>query len=85
MLAYPNPASGNLTIEVQDATGKALVDNMIKEIQLLDKMGTVVFRQQYGNDLKKTTISIGHLKNDVYTLRIFNRKEWTSQQIIIQN
>lgn len=83
----PNPSSGNIKIQPFVSTiGKASQKPLeIRKIELIDKMGAVRHAQNFGNGLTTVNLSVSQLPNDVYTLRIFDGKNWHSHKIIIQH
>ena len=52
----------------------------IKQLRVVDKMGQVR-KIITGNDLDKTTISVADLPIDIYTVLVYDGKEWMSKQI----
>jgi hypothetical protein len=72
--ASPNPASTQITVTS---------DTAIQKIELLDKMGQISLKQEYKNKPNSVNLYVGNLKNDIYTLRVYNGKEWESVQLII--
>lgn len=82
---FPNPASQTIKIEQSKSDKIAAAGLSIHEVQIVDKMGTLRLRKIFEKGQTSVSISIGQLPNDVYTLRVFNGKEWTSQKIIIKH
>lgn len=82
----PNPTSEMLTIDqIDDAKTGKTPKSEIQEVELIDKMGTLQFKQKFGKGLLKTTILINNLPDDVYTIRIFDGDSWYIDKIIIQH
>ncbi len=82
----PNPARDFLQIELSNLKPMSLLHKpKIQLIEIIDKVGLIVYRNKYGNETKKVTVFIGNLKNDIYTLRIFDGKEWSSSKVSIQH
>ena len=53
-------------------------------MRLLIKMGLVAYRKTFAKGTPNgITIPVGRLRNDVYTVRIFDGKEWKSYKIIV--
>ncbi len=83
----PNPANDFITIEEIDAeTNKITTQSNIKAVELINKMGVVFYRKEYNKSVAASiTIPIRQFKNDIYTVRIFDGKEWQSKKILIQH
>lgn len=83
----PNPANDVLKIEeIGKPTNKAVAQTNIRVIEIIDKMGILVYRKEFAKGTPNgITIPVGHLRNDFYSIRIFDGKEWKSQKIIIQH
>ena len=88
MQANPNPANDFMKIKLVNNDISLLSSKTnISNVQISDKMGKIV----YSNIFKFATISseivipVFNLKNDIYTIKIFNGVEWKSQKIIIQH
>ncbi len=47
----------------------------IQEVRLIDKIGVVNYRKQFGKGLSNVSIPTAQLKNDVYILKIFDGKK----------
>lgn len=82
----PNPTSDIIKIdpnpEVEHAD-KSTIE--VQQVELIDKMGTIKYKRNIGKGLNTATISVSHLPNDIYTLRIFDGKTWHSHKVIIQH
>ena len=84
MTVWPTPANDNLNIEVNQLNGQSGEAEYIQIVEMIDKMGSLRLRKQFGN-VSKITLNISQLPNDVYTIRIFDGKEWSSYQTIVQH
>ena len=82
---FPNPASSTLNIQITSPGDKTLDDIGIREVQLIDVMGTVSFKERYEKGLTNVTIIVDQLRPDIYTLRIFDGYAWSSQRVIIEH
>lgn len=84
---FPNPTADIISIESNSGTINALEnDEVIEQVQIFDKMGTLRFSRNFGKrGQASTTVSTRDLPNDVYTLRIFNGTTWHTQKIIVQH
>jgi hypothetical protein len=85
----PNPASSQLRIAVDDKKLSlrkipSSPDHVIRQIIVLDKTGVPVLRQQFAANTKTVSLNVASLKMDVYTVRIFNGKTWTTTKFIKQ-
>lgn len=83
----PNPANDMLKIEqIDSSTKKALSQTGIQSVEIIDKMGLVAYKKIFAKGTPNgMTIPVGQLRNDVYTVRIFDGKEWKSYKTIIQH
>ncbi|RZS72600.1 M43 family zinc metalloprotease [Pseudobacter ginsenosidimutans] len=72
----PNPASGQLSV-----TGK---EKEIREIQLIDKNGNLRKHIRLATQQKNVRLNITDLKPDIYSIRIFDGKNWTTRKLIIK-
>jgi|GEM_PF-473359 len=83
----PNPASTIIKIEqYEEASGKALAHTNIQLVEISDKMGNKVMSKTFNKGTPNgITIPVEQLRNDVYTVRIFNGTEWKSYKIIVQH
>ncbi len=83
----PNPASDVLIIEEKDSTtNEATIRANIQVIEIVNKMGNVMYSQKYSNKIGGAiTVTVRHLPNDIYTVRIYDGKEWHLRKVIIQH
>lgn len=83
---FPNPASNMISVEMTSQSVELLpADVDIKEIQIIDRMGGIKMRKQFGRNLRKVTLDINHLPNDIYTLKVFDGTNWTTQKLVVQH
>lgn len=87
-LVSPNPANNVIKIEAiakkdKDNSILTSIKKPIKEIQLVDKMGTLILKKTFGSQIFDVTFPVNHLKNDVYILKVFDGEVWYSQKIIV--
>lgn len=88
MRIAPNPAKDVVNIEMLDeATGKPVELPEYKVYELVSKTGILIRRHNItGKSLgTRLSIPVAELKNDVYTLRIFDGKDWMSYKVIVQH
>ena len=78
MTISPNPTTGDVQIE---PTGTEKTTT-IKEIEVVDKFGNVKKKIKFNTDSKKCKINIAELAADVYFIRVYDGKAWTSKKII---
>jgi hypothetical protein len=83
----PNPASSMLTIMIDEeklSRNKIAKSSSqeIKEISILDKMGVLIRKQAFGKNIRRANLNISNLKPDVYFIKIFNGKDYTSLKFI---
>ena len=84
----PNPGTDVVKIEeYDDVTGKLVTESNIKAIEMVDRMGIVYYRQKFNSKTISSNLSIPVklLRNDMYTVRIFDGIEWKSYKVIVQH
>lgn len=81
----PNPSSDNINISVNNSMKYVSKQIEVREVELIDKMGSTRYKKQFGNGLTSANISVCNLPNDIYTLRIFDGEVWHSYKISIQH
>jgi Zn-dependent metalloprotease len=85
----PNPTKDIVTVQVDE---KMLIKNKavksteqdIREIDIVDKMGNILQRKTFGQAVRIASLNIAALKPDIYLIRIFNGKTWTSVRLLKQ-
>ena len=79
----PNPSSSTVTVSAQEttATGER-IDKNISELNIYDKLGNLKKRQKF-NRLKRATIDVSDLKQDIYILEIVDGNFRERQQLSI--
>jgi hypothetical protein len=83
----PNPASDNLTIYVDDEKLKQQKikkssEMVIQQATIMDKFGKMLMQQKYPQNTTRVTLNTSNLSPDVYVLRIYDGKKWTSIKFI---
>ncbi len=83
----PNPGVSNIKItpNMNTATKVNAKPLEVREVEIIDKMGVIKYRQKFGKGLTTVNISVSQLPNDIYTLRIFDGKKWHSHKIVVQH
>lgn len=86
-IVSPNPATTSLLLSVDET--KLAKQNIIKsskqdikEITILDKMGTVVKKQTFGNGIRQVNLNVADLKTGYYILKIFNGNQYVSMKFM---
>jgi hypothetical protein len=77
-LISPNPASDNLTID-----GTKQKKN-IREVHITDKTGRVRKTVRFADKIQRATVNISGLTPDIYYIKIFDGKSWTTKPIIVK-
>ncbi|KEO73819.1 T9SS type A sorting domain-containing protein [Anditalea andensis] len=67
-MIYPNPASDELTIELNHIEEGVRKEEKIVELSLFDYRGTELYKQTTSED--KVVLNVRHLKNGFYYLHI---------------
>lgn len=85
----PNPTSNNLVVSIdEEKLKKQKITNTegidIREVVILDKLGNILQRKEFGKNIKQANLNVSTLKPDVYLVRIFNGKTWTTMRFIKQ-
>ncbi len=85
----PNPASSNITISVdEDKLSKQKIakstDQDIREVTISDITGTIKQRNVYGQNTRQINLNISTLKSDLYFVRVYNGKTWTTLRFLKQ-
>ena len=83
----PNPSSSDVTIYVDEEKLKntkamSSSDQVIQKIIVLDKLGNAVLKRSYPFDTRKVILNISNLSPDLYVVKIYNGKKWTSLKLI---
>jgi hypothetical protein len=71
---YPNPAKGNITIEMKNYKGKS-------EIQIIDIHGKICLKN-HDVSTEKTILGISHLPTGVYLLKVMNENKTETVKFI---
>ncbi len=83
----PNPSTSNILVEPSDDNNLELSSRSVTEIRqiiIVDKMGYTKMKRNFTDGLTSVNISVTSLPNDIYTLRIFDGKNWYVHKIIVQ-
>lgn len=86
-IVSPNPSSNNITIQpLSSSTNKTTAKPVeIQEVELVNKMGVVSYRQKFNKGSTTAILSVNALPNDLYVLRIFDGKIWHSHKVLVQH
>lgn len=79
----PNPSTGNIHLKLVDQPNVIPAnthEKKIMTIRIVDKMGQIK-KTFNGNGFDEMTIDLSSLPTDIYTILVFNGKEWISKQI----
>lgn len=77
----PNPASSSIQISLEEKADKTKKRD-IREVQLIDKMGNLKLKNNYGSGQKIIYLNVSSFPADVYTIQIFDGHLWTSEKFI---
>lgn len=82
----PNPTNSILQVVLreQNITEKTKTQNSIKEIRIIDKIGSLKVTQKYRETGNSVNLDISFLKADVYTILVYNGQTWTAEKFIKQ-
>lgn len=84
----PNPSSSNIKIapNANNNTSKRNLNPLpVQAVEIIDKMGSVKYKHKFGKGLTTVNVDVNQLKNDIYTLRIFDGHKWHSYKIVIHH
>jgi hypothetical protein len=84
MLVYPNPSSGTINVAVNEKNEQTSA-SYIGTVEIIDKLGQLRLRKQYSEGTRNVGLSVSQLPNDIYTVRVFDGKEWTAYQISVHH
>jgi hypothetical protein len=77
----PNPAQNDVNVElVQKSDNNKKRE--IKEIRIIDKMGNIKSVTKVNGIKKNVLLNISRLTADLYTIQVFDGKEWQSAKLI---
>ncbi len=80
----PNPAQDELTVSVDNSNIKTNSQSYIYGIKITDGTATVRKMYEYKSGINSTRISLAGLSSGLYTLSVFDGKQWYSKQLVIQ-
>lgn len=87
-LLAPNPSTDEVTISSTSASSTAATKTTPKvkiyRVRLTDQSGNIRKQYSYASGLNSVTINVGDLIAGVYTVHIYNGKQWTAQKLIKQ-
>ena len=83
----PNPGSDNIKIAPNSNTVSKtkIIPLEIQAIEIVDKMGSIKYRQKFNKGLTTVNVAVNQLPNDIYTLRIFDGQKWHLHRLFIQH
>lgn len=76
----PNPTNGQFIISLTSTDKNAV----IKEVIIHNKMGIPVFRQKFANMQKTQVINLFGKPTDIYTIQVFDGKEWLTKKLSLR-
>lgn len=79
--ASPNPATNTVNVSLVEKEGLKNKKE-IKQIRIIDKMGILMKSFEYGNGNTEVNINVNNLSPDVYTIIVFDGKQWYSARLI---
>ena len=79
IMVYPNPAGNTISVEI-----KAIENEIIQNISIVDIQGRVVWKNE-ANILLKQTITVNALPNGIYNLRVTTSKRQLASMISVMH
>lgn len=76
-LVGPNPAKNTVSIDGQKKKKN------IREVRIIDKTGQVRKMVKYGSNIQRVNLDISGLAPDIYYLKIFDGKTWSSKSLVV--
>lgn len=82
----PNPAVNHVNVSLPPAAenNKSKVLSIV-EVEIANNMGTVVFKQKYGKGSSSIRIPTHQLKDDIYTIRVFDGEKWITDKLVVKH
>lgn len=71
----PNPAKGQIRIDGSQH------NKIIREVQIVDKLGNIKLTTKYSKDTKFVNLNISKLLPDIYYIKIYDGNKWVSKII----
>jgi hypothetical protein len=80
---HPNPANQSTTIEIS-SVAKIPYDKFIYAVKIIDHFGGQRKVVEFKNGISSVKISLADLNPGIYSVLIFDGKNWNSKQLLIQ-
>ena len=80
-----NPANSNLTIAVSEDKTADASTAQIQEVRIRDNSGYLKTTAKYPKGTKQVNINTSSFKEGIYIIQIFNGRQWSNQQLLIQH
>jgi hypothetical protein len=80
---YPNPASQSTTIKLLTA-GKNDFERLIYAVKIIDHFGGQQKKIEFKKGIPSVKISLADLSTGIYSILIFDGKNWNTKQLLIQ-
>jgi len=82
----PNPVQGVMKIYLptQDAVTGETKKSPIRAIRIVDKIGRIVRKYEYGTGVTECNINTEGLSKDIYIIQVFDGRQWSHREIIVQ-
>jgi hypothetical protein len=77
MQVYPNPSNGRVNVQ------KTIASMDKSQIQVLDKMGNLVFKQEQTGNIQ-TELNLQHLPKGIYYLKLISTEKSEIQRLVIE-
>jgi lysyl endopeptidase len=83
----PNPVGSELNIFIDDGKLRSQnirksADQNIRQVMIMDRFGNVLRQQKYTGNTRKATLNVSGLATDMYVVRIFDGKKWSSSKFL---
>lgn len=79
----PNPVQQDLIIaQKKDGFANSEKIKEIKEVQIIDKFGAILYQQKYSKAKKELNIPVAQWRKDIYYVRIWDGLAWESLQFV---
>lgn len=56
----------------------------IREIRIVDKLGTIKQKINYGKGILSAQLNVSHFSSDIYSISAFDGKQWHTTKFIKQ-
>jgi serine protease len=78
----PNPARNVLSVQASSTTVEPNAG--FTKLKIVDKLGRIHRTVSYPASTKSATVNLGGIKPDIYSVLVYDGKEWITKQIVVK-